>query len=276
MSKGLWPAVSGSIAQSQRLDTIANNLANSDTNGFKRDQVSFRAIYSDAKAAADKEDIPRAAYTEKDFYRLDGKDQSFVVVDGTQTDFAQGHAKVTNNPLDVLLDGKGFLQVLSPQGVRYTRQGNLKLTGEGNLVTNEGLPVLSAGGGPEPETREQAMSRAISFDITKGMGQFTITAAGEIFLGKEQVGDLGVVEFADPRLLIREGQALYRSDVAANRLTDVTATSVKQGMLEGSNVNSVSEMTEMLKATRLFEASQKIVKTYGDLEGRAVNDIGKL
>lgn len=287
MSKGLWPAVSGSIAQSQRLDTIANNLANSDTTGFKRDQVSFRSVLSDAQMAAQKEDIPRRPYKDKDFYRLDGADHNFVAIDGTHTDFSQGRAKITNNPLDVALDGKGFLEVLAPQGVRYTRQGSLKLTGEGNLVTSEGLPVLSPGGtgavdpnnptaAPKPETLEEAKGRAIRLDVSRGINQLTITSNGSIFMGKEQVGSLGVSEFADPRLLIREGQALYRSDSGANRLPEVSQTTVRQGMLEASNVNAVSEMTELLKATRLFEANQKVVKNYGELEARAVNELGKL
>lgn len=288
MSKGIWPAVSGSLAQSQRLDTIANNLANSDTTGFKRDQVSFRAVLSDAQAASDKEDIPRRLYKDKDFHRLDGQDHAFVAVDGTHTDFSQGHNKITNNPLDVALEGRGFLEILTPNGVRYTRQGNLKLTGEGALVTNEGFPVLSAGGGPTPldptnpngpqkqETMLEAKGRAISFDPSKPMGQLTITNKGQIFSGKEQIGELGIIEFVDPKLLIREGQALYRNDMTANRLGESTQTQVRQGMLEASNVNAVSEMTEMLKATRLFEANQKLVKNYGELESKAVNEIGRL
>ena len=109
MSKGFGPAISGSIAQSERLDTIANNIANSDTNGFKRDQVAFRSVMSSAITAAQKEDIPRKAYTEKDFHRLDGADTAYVITDGTFTDFSPGRIKVTGNPLDVALEGKGKL-----------------------------------------------------------------------------------------------------------------------------------------------------------------------
>lgn len=281
MSKGLWPALSGSIAQSERLDTVANNLANADTLGFKRDQVAFKSVMASATAAAHKEEIPRKAYTEKDFHKLDGSQTAYVAVEGTFTDFSQGRAKVTGNPLDVALEGKGFLEVLGPQGVRYTRHGSLKLSADGLLVTTEGFPVLSPGGGQEaggaPISREELLGRAIRLDGTKpgATGKVTITKAGQIFQGRDQIGQLAVTEFVDPRLLQKEGSSLYRNDVAAN-VAGETSTRVEQGMLETSNVNAVAEMVELLKATRMFEANEKAIRAYGDMESRAVNELGKL
>ncbi len=280
MSKGLWPALSGSIAQSERLDTVANNLANADTNGFKRDQIAFQAVMASATAAAHKEEIPRKAYTEKDFHKLDGAQSAYVVSEGTYTDFTQGRAKVTGNPLDVALEGKGFLEVLAPQGLRYTRQGSLKLSPEGMLVTTEGFPVLQPGaaqeaGGP-PVSREDIMARAVRIDSTKAGGALTITADGKIFQRRTELGRLAVSEFVDPRLLQKEGSSLFRNDVTANLSAETNGTTVRQGMIETSNVNAVSEMVELLKASRLFEANEKVIRTYGDLESRAVNDLGKL
>lgn len=279
MSKGLWPAVSGSIAQSERLDAIANNLANSDTVGFKKDQMAFQSVMSSAVTAAMKEGIPHKLYTEKDFHRLDGKDMAFVAVEGTYTDFAQGRAKVTNSPLDVALEGKGFLEVLAPQGVRFTRQGSLRMNNEGMLVTTEGFPLLSPGGqeapGAAPPAREELMARAIRLDPALG-NKLTITTEGRIYQGRQEAAQLSVVEFVDPTLLSKDGSSLFRNEVPANLSQDPAATMVRQGMLETSNVNAVAEMTELLKATRLFEANQKIVRAYGDLESRSVNDLGKL
>lgn len=278
MSKGFGPAISGSIAQSERLDTIANNIANADTNGFKRDQVAFRSVISSAITAAQKEEIPHKAYTEKDFHRLDGADTAYVITDGTFTDFSPGRIKVTGNPLDVALEGKGLLEVLSPQGVRYTRQGVLKLGADGTLITGEGFPVLSPGGQPEPgkiPSREELLGRAVRIDPAS-KGALSITANGKIFQGKAEVGELSVVEFVDPKLLFKEGSSLFRNETPANISEGAMNTSVRQGMIETSNVNSIAEMTELLKATRLFEANEKIVKSYGELEGRAVNELGKL
>jgi flagellar basal-body rod protein FlgF len=279
MSKGLWPAISGSVAQSERLDTIANNLANSDTNGFKKDQVAFRSIMSSAVTAAMKEEIPRKPYMDKDFHRLDGADKAYVAVDGAFTDFAQGRAKVTGSPLDVALEGNGFLEVLSPQGVRYTRQGSLRINQEGSLVTTDGFPVLNSGGqeaaGGAPVPREELLARAIQLNPAQG-GKVTITTDGRIFQGQQEAAQLSVVEFIDPRLLQKEGNSLFRNENTANLSGVPSNTSVKQGMLETSNVNAVAEMAELLKATRMFEANEKIVRTYGDLESRAVNELGKL
>jgi flagellar basal-body rod protein FlgF len=104
----------------------------------------------------------------------------------------------------------------------------------------------------------------------------SITHDGKLFQGKEQVGELSVVEFVDNKMLTKEGSALFRNEMAANIAPDVSATTVRQGMLETSNVNSIQEMTELLKATRMFEANQKMVRAYGEMESRAVNEIGKL
>lgn len=276
MSKGLWPAISGSIAQSERLDVIANNIANSDTNGFKKDQVAFRSVMSSAVTAAMKEGIPTKPYTEKDFHKIDGSDTTYVAVDGTFTDFSQGRAKVTGAPLDVALEGRGFLEVLSPQGVRYTRQGSLRMNQEGNLVTMEGFPVLSPGeqeaAGGQPVAREELLARAIRLNPA---GAVTITTDGRIFQGNQQVSQLSVREFVDPKLLSKEGSSLFRNETPAN-ISQEGTTMVRQGMLETSNVNAIAEMTELLKATRLFEANEKVVRSYGDLEARVVNDLGKL
>lgn len=282
MSKGIWPALSGSIAQSERVDTVANNLANADTNGFKRDQLAFKALVSSAISAAHKEDIPRHAPTEKEFHKLDGNASAYAIVEGSYTDFAQGRAKLTGNPLDVSLEGKGFMEVLAPQGVRYTRHGALKLNGEGVLVTTEGFPVLNPGAAPDttpgakPPSREELMARSIQLDMTKAGGKLTITPKGEIYQERQLIGQLSVKEFVDPRLLKKEGSSLYNNETAANISQEDSTTRFEQGVLETSNVNAVSEMVELIRATRMFEANEKVIKTYGDMESRAVNDLGKL
>ena len=122
--------------------------------------------------------VSRKLLTEKDFHKLDGAQTAYVQTEGTFTDFSQGRAKLTGNPLDEALEGKGFLEVLGPQGVRYTRHGSFKLNPEGMLVTTEGLPVLSPGGGQEapggkPVSREELMARAIRIDTTKAGGRLT-------------------------------------------------------------------------------------------------------
>ncbi len=144
----------------------------------------------------------------------------------------------------------------------------------------EGFPVLSRGGAAQAEngapiSREELAGRAIRLNPGTG-GKVNITTDGRIFQGNQPVGELSVVEFVDAKLLTKEGSALFRNETPANISPETAGTTVRQGMLETSNVNAVAEMTELLKATRLFEANEKIVRSYGELESRAVNDLGKL
>ena len=131
-------------AQSQNVDVIANNLANTDTMGFKKDLPTFKEYLASVERTPEPLDIPRGPIKDKDMFPLDGRDQAFVVVDGTYTNFRPGTLRVTQSPLDVAMDGPGFLEVSTPDGVRYTRQGSLKVAMDGRLVTNQGYPVLAA------------------------------------------------------------------------------------------------------------------------------------
>jgi flagellar basal-body rod protein FlgG len=135
--------------------------------------------------------------------------------------------------------------------------------------------VLAKGDAAAKATREELASRAIHIDPKKA-GALSITTDGKIYQGKELVGEFSIQEFVDAKMLTKEGSSLFNNQVPANIVQDGTKTTVHQGMLETSNVNAVSEMTELLKATRMFESNEKLVKNYGDLESRAANDIGKL
>jgi flagellar basal-body rod protein FlgG len=281
------------------VDVIANNLANSDTQGFKKDLPTFKEYLSTVEREHDAEDIPRGPIKDKDFYPLDGKDQAYVVVDGTYTDFRQGSLRTTHSPLDVALDGPGFLEVSTPQGIRYTRQGSLKLAMDGRLVTSDGNPVLASQPGglaAQPATAQpgqgglttqggvaagrnpSAADAAGRFINLRDRGtNFSISEAGEIYAGSDLIAKLSVVEFPDVKTLRKTGGALFEnSDPLKSPGTTPQRTRVHQGVLEGSNVNPVEEMTKLIQANRMFEHDLKAMKTYGELLGREANDIGKL
>jgi flagellar basal-body rod protein FlgF len=299
LANGIWTSVSGAAAQAQHVDTIANNLANSDTLGFKKDMPTFKEYLTSVEREQAPQEVPRGPIKDKEFYPLDGRDQSFVAVDGTYTNFRQGNLRVTQSPLDIALDGPGFLEVSTPNGPRFTRTGSLKLTTEGRLVTTEGHAVLAARPGglaaelpgsavqPQGQGRleaqggaaaEQARSPAedaARFINLRDRGPVSINEAGEIYAGGDLVARLSVVEFADNRKLFKTGGQLFEARGALAR-QGKQATVVRQGVLETSNVNPVEEMTNLIKANRLFEHDLKAMKTYGDLMGREANDIGKL
>jgi flagellar basal-body rod protein FlgF len=301
LATGMWTAASGASAQSQAVDMVANNLANSDTLGFKKDAPTFKEYLSTLERNNhDVVDIPRGPIKDKDLYPLDGRGQSFVIVDGTHTNFKQGPIKVTQAPLDVALDGPGFLEVSTPTGIRYTRQGSLKVAQDGRLVTSDGNPVLTASPGGLAAAQlasaqqgqgglatqggvaagrtpaQQGADAAARFISLRDRGpNISINEQGEIYSGQDLIGKLSVIEFQNPDKLRKSGSGLFDNGDPAN-LASTSKTLVRQGMVEGSNVNPVEEMTNLIKANRLFEEDLKAMKTYGELLGKEANDIGKL
>ncbi len=272
MSKPLWPAVSGAVARDFEVEVISNNLANVNTNGFKKDGVDFKEYLSKKEKMDDlTADIPRSPVKDKDLYPLDGRDQSFVVVNGTHTSFKTGGLKVTDNPLDLALNGPGFLEVSTPNGVRYTKSGALKLGPDGRLMTTEGHPVLakSADEGADPASRY--------INISGREGQLHINDRGELYMNDDLVATLGVVEFGDMKNIRKTGGLYFENkDPKANPPQAAIATNVKQGMLETSNVNPVEEISNLIRANRMFEQDLKSMKTVNEMLQKEANEIGKM
>jgi flagellar basal-body rod protein FlgF len=196
MHEGIYIAASGAFKQERKLDVIANNLANMGTTGFKRDGMSFREMIppftKTANLSASLDPKPTA-------FQPDPK-VSYVGVATMYTDASNGTLRQTGNALDLALDGDGYFVVETPEGQRYTRNGNLRLSGDGTLSTHEGFKVLGKNGQP------------IKID-TQG-GRISINPSGEITVGNGNQstpqGDLQLVSFREPSKLAKEGNGLYR------------------------------------------------------------------
>ncbi len=270
--KNLWVPISGAIAQQRKVDTIANNVANANTTGFKKDGVTFREYITALDKGHTDIDLPNREWAPEDFYRSYGAENAMVKVDGSFTDFTQGQLAPTGNPLDLALNGPGFIEVLAPGGVRYTRRGTLGLNPEGYLVTDQGHRVLSK---PEDPLKPAAPEdRAIQLPLT-GAKNLSLNLGGEIFIDGQPLTTLSVAEFKDPHALRKEGHSLYINPHADNRLAESSKTSVNQGFVEQSNVNTVAEMSELIKAHRHFESIQKAIKAYDEISAKGVNEIGR-
>jgi flagellar basal-body rod protein FlgG len=217
--------VQGGLRQERKLEVTSNHLANSDTAGFKRDVLSFDRMF-------------RAALN---------------------TDFTQGDIRRTENRLDLALADEGFFKVDTPQGVRYTRNGNFNLNADGVLVTQNGDPVLGLGG-----------------PVTIDGESVSVNAAGEILVDGAAVDTLDVVTFDRLENLVKEGanQFVYRGDAADEKAPATVA--VKQGALEGSAVVTVNEMVAMIDHHRMYETYQKMMLTFDEVDNKAINDVGKL
>lgn len=268
MSKGIFTAVSGAIAQTAKLDTIANNLANVNTPAFKRDSQLFREYLTSYEKEPGTITVPRVPASIESFYDMQGGDKSYVDLNGTFTDFSQGAIKQTGNPLDVALEGDGLIEVATPNGVQLTRVGSFTLDGEGRLVTKQGYPVLTEGApAQDPATRVIRLTNS----------SVSINQAGEIFQDNQNIGKISVVSVGNKDALQKVGQSLYMfRDNLDPELAVGNNTKFHQGYLEGSNVNAIREMTDMIATTRVFESTQKAIQAYDQMAGKAANEISKL
>lgn len=261
MSKGMFTAVSGAMAQSAKLDTVANNLANVNTTGFKRDGQLFREYLTSYNKEPGTVEVPRVPASIESFYAHNGGDKSFVDLDGTFSDFSQGSIRPTGNNLDLAIEGDGLFQVATPEGARYTRAGNFAVDGDGRLVTKQGFPVQREGGG--------------EFKFTSS--DVTVSSNGEVFEKSQSLGKIALMKFANKDALLKQGANLFAlKDNLDPKMIAATEAKISQGCLEGSNVNVVREMTDMISATRTFESLQKAIQAYDQMAAKVVNEVPKL
>ncbi len=263
---GIYAALSGAMAQSQRLDTIANNIANVDTTGFKKDGQVFSDYVTVEQKPIETNTVPRITASVNSFYNTQGTETAYVDSHGTFTDFGQGALKITGNPLDVAIEGHGFFEVQTPSGVKLTRNGAFKINAQGELVTSDGYPVLRAGNS-NPSNRI----------IHLTSGNLTIGYSGDIFENDNPLGKLAVVNVKDTDALQKVGNSLYTLKPNYKE-TPHQANNFKihQGYLEMSNVNIVNEMTKMIEATRTFQANRNAMHTFDQMEGELDNDVPKV
>jgi flagellar basal-body rod protein FlgG len=172
------------------------------------------------------------------------------------TDFTAGKPINTGNPNDLTLLGEGFFAVSSPDGTFYTRQGQFKRDGEGRLVTAQGFALQLRGGG----------------DLVLKGNDFAVAADGTVSEAGQPVGKLAIVDFERRAAMVRSENGLFAAP--EGEAVDVETPSVRQGMLEASNVSTGDEMVMIMEALRRAETGQRIVNVYDDLMGRALTAFG--
>ena len=269
--KDLWVPLSGAIAQQRQIETIANNVANANTTGFKKDSLVFKEYLSALDKGHNEIDLPNKEFAPSDFYKSYGAENSFVKVDGNYTDFTQGPLQSTSNPFDFGIQGEGFFEVLTPNGVRFTRKGAFSLNRDSILVNSDGFPVLSKfdrqadAAVPGPENRVLKIEG----------GKISVNMEGDIFINDVKSNTLSVIEFKDRSALLKEGSSNFINKYPDNIKSEDISSTVNQGFLESSNVNPIAEMSNLIKAHRHFESIQKAIKTYDTISSRAVNEITK-
>jgi flagellar basal-body rod protein FlgF len=249
MENALLVGLSRQMTLERQLDVVANNLANVNTNGFKSDQMMFEEyLYSGAH---------------EDNFRMPDRRVSYVEDRGTFHDMSEGAAQQTNNPLDVAIDGNGFLAVQTAGGERYTRDGNLHLNNVGQLVTGSGNLVLGNSGPIVFQPTDHDINISPDGTITVQEGN----ARADSIRGK-----LRVVNFADAQKLLKQGDNLYSAGDGGVAQQDLKST-IRQGYVEKSNVNSVVEMSRMIEINRAYSNIANLLSAEGDLHKSAIEKL---
>lgn len=244
MENAAYIALSRQMTLRRELDIAANNLANVDTAGFKVEQLLIAT-----------EEGQRARNL-----GIDGPAR-FVLDTGVGRDFGQGVLTQTGGTFDFAIEGAGFFAVGGPEGERYTRDGRFSVDAQGRMITPGGLPVLGEGGAE------------IILDPAKGPP--TVSVDGVISQGAERVGKLQAVEFSALSVLSKDGDGFY---VNTSNETPAPATEsrIRQGMVEGSNVQPIIEITNLIEISRAYERMARLVEQHNDLNRRSVERLGRV
>ncbi|WLQ17305.1 flagellar basal-body rod protein FlgG [Hahella aquimaris] len=249
MHGALWVSKTGLAAQDTALKTISNNLANVNTTGFKRDRAVFQDLLYQIKRQP-------GGQSSQDTQLPSGLQLGTGVrVVGTQKVFSEGNLEVTEQPLDIAINGRGFFQILMPDGtISYTRDGQFHLNSDGDVVTANGFPLE-----PGITVPDGALHLTISTD-----GVVSVTVAGTA--APTQIGNINTVDFINPAGLEAIGNNLFRETAASGDPQEGTPGlaglgTVEQGMVETSNVEIVEEMVNMITTQRAYEMNAKVVTT---------------
>jgi flagellar basal-body rod protein FlgG len=239
MLEGLYTAAAGMAAQQQRMDHLANDVANVNTAGYKHVRTGFRDLV----------------------YGQTGRGAAATVTAGAGSaaqivgrSFAQGSLQQTGQPLDVALQGPGFLQVRTPQGqLALTRNGSLHTTNTGQLVTDTGATVVPP----------------INFPNGTNMQEVSIGTDGTITAGTRRLGQLTAVDVASPQALTSVGDNLFVANAQSGAPRQAAGTTFAGGCLEGSNVELADSMVDMMDSQRAFQLASKAIEQQDQMMGIA-------
>lgn len=231
-------AISRQMGIQREMDAIANNIANASTDGYKSERMFFVEYLQDIG---------------------DNQTVTLKQLSGITRDYTDGPIRATGNPLDIAIRGEGFLEVESSDGIQYTRSGRLHLDPSGMLINADGMPILGDDNLP-----------ILTFP---GDTSITIDPDGRVSSESGELGRLALVTFVNIGNLEKLGNGLYSSQEDPIPALDAT---VVQGSLEGSNVESITEMTRMISLLRSYQGSQTLINEEYDLRQKAINILGSV
>ena len=253
MENALLVGLSRQMALMHQLDIVANNVANIDTTGYKSDNAMFAQFLT--SHASDQQ------FTGND-RRVD-----FVQDRASWIDMSPGAIQHTGNPLDVAIDGPGYITVQTPQGQRYTRNGALAIDSTGNLVTGEGYQVVGDGGPITFQSTDHDI-------VISANGIITVREGNSI--QDSQRGRLQLVTFDQPQRLQKDGGSTFTAPNGVTGNPAPPSTRVVQGAIEKSNVNGVAEMARMIQITRSYSDIAGILQQQSDERRNALSQLSQV
>ncbi|MCK7548241.1 flagellar basal-body rod protein FlgG [Marinobacter koreensis] len=262
MHPALWVSKTGLSAQDIKMSTISNNLANVNTTAFKRDRAQFQDLLYQIKRQ------PGGMNTQNSELPSGLQLGTGVRVVGTTKQFSQGNLQVTDQPLDMAINGRGFLQVETPDGqIAYTRDGEFQLNSNGDVVTPDGFPLV-----PNINVPDNATNVTIGKDGT-------VTAVVDDQTAPINLGQITLVDFVNPQGLQAVGNNLYKATTASGDPNEGEAGlaglgTIEQGQIESSNVEVVEELVNMITTQRAYEMNSKVVSTTDQMLQFITNNIG--
>lgn len=277
MMNGFYSATSGMVTQFNRLDVISNNLANANTNGYKRDDVvigDFLRLYEEYK-----HELPLQNHTREAAKFLNRTINRVPSVVEEYSDMTVGSFSRTENPLDLALkNANAFFAIMTPNGVRYTRDGAFELDNSGILVNKNGFPVLSREGIDEGSVISIDLASS-NVEVNKNGDIFIRNLSNENIGNPEPIGSIAVVSFINPKYLKKVGDNLYEipSESLNERININDNNIIASGFIEKSNINPVVEMTALITTNRLVDIYSKVMKTHqDDLAPEAINKLAAI
>jgi flagellar basal-body rod protein FlgG len=270
------------VVQMDRMDAIANNLANVDLTGYKKDTAVMKAFPEMLIRRFDDDGVRTFPLGSIDSAPIVGTLGTGVELNEVFTDFQQGALKQTENDFDLALEGAGFLTVQTPQGERLTRNGAFLINADGYLVNESGDFVLGENGPIKIKKNNFVIDRDGTVwqnAAFAGDDKAMVSMEQNDWQNREKVDRLKLVDVERERYLKKVGNSYWQTTDTSGDAAIMEGSArpaVRQGFLEGANVNAVSEMVDMIEVNRAYDANQKLIQTEDSLLGKLLNEVVKV
>lgn len=274
MVKGLYTGASGMIALQENMNSIANNLSNINTDGYKRETVVMKSFPEMLARRVNDDGQVKFPLGSFDKAPIAGKLGTGVEFNEAYVRFEQGNVMETGSDFNFALEGEGFFTLETPQGLRYSRNGAFTISGEGYVVDNNGNYLLSTEGRIQVARNNFKVDKQANVMINEAVpfDKFTTMRQNE-WDAERKAGKLAIVDFKHKRYLSREGSHFYAETKYSGAPKPLENPLVHQGWVEKSTVVPVEEMVRMIEVQRQYEANQKVLQTSDELIGKAVNQV---